>query len=232
MNGTTSDGSFFRRQSVRRVKSAGGNGHPFGVPPPFRGPKNPFCGSEVDLEGYPNVQVFSPEHAADWDDRHHLNIFSEGRKTGTLRPDNTLIPKGERFLFSKPSKPPELKAHLSTLKNSKALLESLDLPEKKMPASVVSADGSPSLFPGRHKLGGTMRDRDNEIRAWNDRWHCTIASMNDHLHKSHRQYFVEKSVFEEAKSQSWRRFRDQQVAPGVWQPMRQRRPCHFKPIGV
>jgi len=138
-----------------------------------------------------------------------------------------------RAYFSRPQSLPDLKEALGKKKQSEAILRKLDQEEvQPAMASPLSADAGPAVCPDRHYIKGRMRDRDGEMRPWNDRWSTGVHMLNDQLHPLHRQYFVKKSLFEEAPSQRWRRHLDFEVSHGVWRPIGVKKGELFPPMGV
>lgn len=146
-----------------------------------------------------------------WNTRHHVSGA-----------ENEMLPKPLRAYFSRPQSLPELKAELTKKKHAEA----------PPLTTFVSADAGPPICPDRHKFGGAMRDRDGEVRPWNDRWHTGIHLINETLHPLHRGGFASKSLFEKAKSQRWRRHLDFEIAHGVWKPIDTDKPLRFPPLGV
>eukprot|EP00929_Paragymnodinium_shiwhaense_P035246 TRINITY_DN19054_c0_g1_i1.p1 TRINITY_DN19054_c0_g1~~TRINITY_DN19054_c0_g1_i1.p1 ORF type:complete len:331 (+),score=50.05 TRINITY_DN19054_c0_g1_i1:66-995(+) len=213
---------------------------PFNVQP-FKVPAGPFVdvgNPEVDTKGYPVIHASVPEHPGAWDDRHQLHLWGgAGSKADDQRPANDFLPRGTRNVFSKQESMMQLKDHLSTMHDSQGfpsgqgLLKTLSLPEISMPVSRISADASPTMMPEKHFFGGSMLDRDGKVRLWNDRWQLSVADMNEHLHRSHREYFVQKSLYEGAPSQRWRRLDDQQVDYGVWRSANVKKKAMFGPFG-
>jgi len=121
------------------------------------------------------------------------------------------------------------KAHKES---SPSLLRDPEGKEPKPPRSPITPDCAPPVLHERHAFGGSMKDRDQRVRPWSDRWHTGIHRLNDGMHHSHRQYFVQKSIYETAPSQQWRRYTDQQVGPGQWLPIETKRPHPFPTLGV
>lgn len=174
--------------------------------------------------GQPLMRVHQAEHASSWDNRHHL--------AGC---ENALLPKTKRAYFSRPQSLPELRKEL--LQKPPALTRPLlrRLDRDETPPTVptpITADAGPPACPARHIFGGSMKDRDGEVRPWNDRWHTGVHIINDSLHPSHRGGFSTRSLFENAQSQDWRRHQDFETAHGVWKSSRTRRPDPFGPMGV
>lgn len=179
--------------------------------------------AELDTRGTPQVKVRRPDHSSSWDEHHQL--------CGT---ENELLPKKLRAYFSKPaSSLPELKEELRGNRHGSTISRRLDEPETPLPKpSPISADGGAPTCPERHNFGGVMGDRDGDTRPWNDRWQNGMSKMNDGLHPLHRAYFCQKSLFEDAHSQRWRRFLDFETEHGVWKSIETRRPQRFPPLGV
>jgi len=202
--------------SMTRRRIYGGKKSPFKVPPPFDLPV-------VDQFGFPCalMNLMDEEH---WDERHHLN--------GS---ENELKPQGLRVYFKKVENTKELKRALKYnchLSNTKELVKAMSLPEiNDRPRTKICPDAGPPMVPTRHVFGGTMKDRDGEERLWNDRWHKGIAIMNDNCHPDHREYFTQKSLFEDSPSQNYRRYMDQEVAFGVWKPIACKKKGQFLPLG-
>mmetsp|Transcript_94397 Transcript_94397/g.236961 ORF Transcript_94397/g.236961 Transcript_94397/m.236961 type:complete len:235 (-) Transcript_94397:159-863(-) len=195
---------------------------PFKTQPPFQPPM-------IDKHGFAKFRVFRPAHTQDWDEKHHL----EHTAKGDVRPDNALLQTGCRHYFSAPQTTPELRTHLSSMTSaSESLLKSLDLPEEKKRTSPFSADTSPSGLPERYTFGGTMTDRDKRRRPWNNRWSSGMYIMNEGLHKAHRTYFSQNSIYETMDSQQWRRYRDQETSPSNWVSTEMKKPHRFPPMGV
>lgn len=161
-------------------------------------------------------------HAQSWDLRHHLS--------GT---ENELLPKRLRAYFSKPPDLPQLKEELRKQKHMKKNLKKL-IDEEIPPTRPVfiSADGGPPTCPERHTFGGMMLDRDGDARAWNPRFNLGMHQLNEGLHPLHRAYFTQKSLFEAAPSQNWRRYLEAEIDPGVWRPIETEKPHMFPPLGV
>mmetsp|Transcript_36836 Transcript_36836/g.102225 ORF Transcript_36836/g.102225 Transcript_36836/m.102225 type:complete len:291 (+) Transcript_36836:135-1007(+) len=170
----------------------------------------------------------------EWDERHHLKCD-----------DNDLKPQLIREYFSKPEplsevmKTLRLNASLSSPSLSDAglrsgpegMLRKLAAPEARAYRSFVTADSGPSLLPARHSAGGEMRDRDGRPRTWNNRWHRSVAMLNDQCHPDHREYFTQTSLFAASPSQRYRRFLDQEDAPGLWTSIATKKPSRFPPMG-
>merc|ERR1712217_304695 len=118
--------------------------------------------------------------------------------------------------FSTPQTLPELREELcaSPKTSTKTLLQNLDLAEVPPPKHLfpITADSEATSLPQRHEsVVGTMHDRDGFVRTWNGRWHLDVGPiLNERLHPLHRQYFVQRSVFEDSPTQHWRRFQDQE----------------------
>lgn len=203
--------------TMRRSKSS-----PLRAPPPFQAPM-------IDKNGFATFQVFRPV-VQEWDDRFQL----EFTKKGDRRADNDMLQVGTRKYFSKPHDKSELKSHLATMgPTASMLLKSLDSgPDPKQRTAPITADGAPTQMPVRHALNGTMRDRDDKLRVWNDRWNRGTYLMNDELPASQRSYFSKESAYDTSPSQGWRRYRDQEVAPGQWAPGSPTRAAKFGPMGV
>lgn len=157
-----------------------------------------------------------------WDTRFHL-----------VDDSNQLKPKKQRNYFSRPASLPDLQNELRSRGVQEAKVNMLAEPEVKArrPEVPLSADPGPPVIPSRYRIGGLMGDRDASVMPWNDRWHAGVHLHNEALHPLHRAGFSRKSVFEDAKSQIWRRQRHVEVASGVWRqaPREVRR---FPPIGV
>eukprot|EP00421_Protoceratium_reticulatum_P000919 CAMPEP_0168369518 /NCGR_PEP_ID=MMETSP0228-20121227/6796_1 /TAXON_ID=133427 /ORGANISM="Protoceratium reticulatum, Strain CCCM 535 (=CCMP 1889)" /LENGTH=305 /DNA_ID=CAMNT_0008382375 /DNA_START=36 /DNA_END=950 /DNA_ORIENTATION=- len=192
-----------------------GPGAAFRARPPFKAPS-------VDRFGFPRAQPSkSPDES--WNGRHHLN--------GS---ENELKPRGLRRYFSAPQSHEDLRTELSTssvLKNTKSILANLDSPKAaEAPRSPLSADAGAPVCPSRHVFGGTMKDLDGAERTWNDRWHKSMALLNDNLHKDHRAYFTQNSLFEESPSQQYRRYLDQEVSPGNWKSISMKKAPLFPPL--
>lgn len=209
-------GSRSSLSSTTRRQRYGKKGSPFAVPPPFDLPV-------IDQFGFPCAQT-NPLTEDLWDARHQLN--------GS---ENELKPKGIRDYFSKVQSPKELRRDLKYnphLSNTQSLLKSMSLPEiDDRKPSFICPDSGPPLVPTRHGFGGNMKDRDGMERLWNDRWHKSIAALNENCHPDHRTYFAQKSLFEESPSQNWRRYLDQEVAHGVWKSVACKKKEKFPPMG-
>jgi len=204
------------RSSTSTWKRRQARGSPFQVPPPFLPP-------QVDQFGFPNSRV--ERHEGFWDERHHLK--------GS---ENELKPKLLRQYFSRPQNRAELVDDLATnptLYNTRSILRTLDQPDasdrKRTP--LVPDTGAP-LLPTRHTFGGHMKDLDGKTRKWNDRWQNSLSALNDNYHPDHRAYFTQYSLFEESPSQRWRRFLDQEVEHGVWEPIKTKKRSRFPPLGA
>eukprot|EP00927_Polykrikos_kofoidii_P060650 TRINITY_DN55588_c0_g1_i1.p1 TRINITY_DN55588_c0_g1~~TRINITY_DN55588_c0_g1_i1.p1 ORF type:complete len:337 (-),score=52.98 TRINITY_DN55588_c0_g1_i1:218-1189(-) len=220
-------GSNFRGTSKKKlVKSMS----PFNLKPPYSGPRHPFHGP-VDSQGFRRSVVNRAQHGSDWDERHQMSLFTNGRHKNDVRPDNALMPKGNRLLFEREQNKEQLRDHLKTVKNNRLLLASLELPEVKVQTSPISADASPTQMPERHSVQGMMLDRDGDVRTWNDRWPNGMSKFNELMHKSHRGYFVGKSVYTDSPSQQWRRFNDQEDGKGGWKTIHCRKDPIFAPFG-
>lgn len=178
---------------------------------------------QLDADGNPDVRMRGPGHRGDWNGRHHLVGY-----------ENNLLPKKLRSYFSRPNSLPDLKADLERKgAQGKAVLRGLGREEPPPPKGMpITADPGGAVCPERHAHGGLMRDRDGEVRPWNDRWSSGIHQINDHLHPLHRAGFARKSIFERAPSQRWRRQQDQEVEHGVWRSESMDRPPRFPPLGV
>lgn len=147
--------------------------------------------------------------------------------------ENALKPKGMREYFSRPGALPDVKETLRRKRGGLSQLKRLEQEDPPPPPSLpVTAEGGAAICPERHTFGGKMSDRDGEVRPWNDRWHKSVAALNDGLHPAHRQYFCQRSVYEAAPSQRWRRYQDFQVAPSVWKPIDTVKASRFPPVGV
>lgn len=207
--------------TTRKARYPSAKKSPLAVPPPFDPPV-------VDQFGFPCAQRSSILDEDNWDTRHHLN--------GN---ENELKPKGMRDYFSSYAlEGKALKRELkynpgtSSAPTSQSLLKSMSLPEvNDRKPSPVCPDAGPPLVPGRHYFGGSMKDRDGQVRLWNDRWHKSIGALNENCHPDHRTYFTQNSLFEESPSQSWRRYLDQEIAHGVWKPIACKKPHKFPPLG-
>merc|ERR1711918_162118 len=116
--------------------------------------------------------------------------------------------------------------------NMKSMLDKMAKPEVPHTLPKIGADSGPPVIPSKHQIGGHMKNRDREVRIWNDRWSQGIGQLNDGVHPLHRQYFSSDSLFAEATSQRWRRYLDAEVAPGVWKPILEKRGPRFPPMGV
>ncbi|CAK0842057.1 unnamed protein product [Prorocentrum cordatum] len=147
-----------------------------------------------------------------------------------------MLPKKLRAYFSRPESEDELKEVLAE-KGELLLLRRLEQEDKASPApSPLSTDAGPAPCPERHVRGGHMRDRDGQVKAWNDRWHASASNLNAGAHPAHRQYFSRDSPFQSAPSQKWRRFMDLKVNDGDdpdarWQSDGSSRPPRFGPMG-
>mmetsp|Transcript_2836 Transcript_2836/g.5742 ORF Transcript_2836/g.5742 Transcript_2836/m.5742 type:complete len:289 (+) Transcript_2836:114-980(+) len=219
------------RMSQRSRKSATSiPSSPFRVRPPFKYP---------DFDLMTGVKLKLADHHTDWDERHQLLLNPRGDPMA----DNAQLPRGVRKYFSEKHNVEDVKAHLTSLlstptgsapgSTAKTVLRTLN--GEKTPRKTLqhlTADCGPPLLPMRHTLGGGMRDVDGMVRPWNDRWNRGIQQMNDELHKSHRQYFVQQSVYKVSKSQDWRRYNEMQVAPGKWIPIATIKPSGPIPLGV
>jgi hypothetical protein len=195
---------------------------PLAVPPPFLAP-------DIDSFGRPSQKLRLADHDKPWDQRHQLQFH---QRTGNIFM-NDFAPQGSRVYFSKPHSLEEVKEHVATTPNGRSLLRSMSLPEPSSPKSVITADVvSPSNCPGRHQVGGEMLDRDQRVRPWNNRWHRSVAQLNEHMHKAHRTYFVQPSPYETSKSQEWRRFTCQEASTGEWIPLAQKKKPHFESFGA
>lgn len=193
---------------------------PLSVPPPFDMPV-------VDQFGFPCAQKSVMLDEDLWDQRHHLN--------GN---ENELKPKLIRDYFGKYALPKELKRDLKYSRGlcdsstSPSILRALSLPEvNDRKPSFICPDAGPPLVPTRHVFGGSMKDRDGKKRLWNDRWTKGIGLLNDNCHPDHRAYFTQKSLFEDAPSQDWRRYLQQEIKPGVWEDIKCNKPQKFPPLG-
>lgn len=215
--------------SERALQKSRSTPSPFGrkkLPPMKRGPlagKLNLRTAELDAYGTPKVNIRRPKHTSDWDENHH--------KTGT---ENELLPKKLRNYFSKHAQSlPDLKEELRGLRHGPSISKQLDRPEIPWTKpSPITADGGAPLVPERHTFGGAMQDRDDEVRPWNDRWQNGMSKLNAGLHPLHRAYFCQKSLFEDAKSQRWRRYLDFEIEHGVWKSIDTRKPQRFPPLGV
>lgn len=148
-----------------------------------------------------------------------------GRKVGDIRPDNQLLPKDARTWCGPPnattqSELPKLQEHLGTLRHGPKMMARMQ-PPPHPPTELRHQPGTPMKLVGwaadvqnsrervsdnagpteKYKFGGTMSDRDGKVRLWNERWHKDMASMNEGLHKSHRQYFVQQSLYNALEKQ-------------------------------
>ncbi|CAE8709990.1 unnamed protein product [Polarella glacialis] len=177
----------------------------------------------LDASGFPRVKPGKPPHTHAWNERHSIGGM-----------DNSLMPKGQRLYFSKSQSLPELRDHLvHHAKHSQTQIQRLDSEEiQAFPPSFVSADAGPPVVPTRHVPGGTMADRDQKLRPWNNRWECGVHMMNSKLHPLHRSGFSTKSLFETSQSQQWRRNQDQEMEKGVWRSIHAKKPSRFGPLGV
>merc|ERR1711966_10302 len=130
-----------------------------------------------------------------------------------------MLPKRLRQYFEAPQTEAALKEDLQKRSNMKGMLKRME--KEEIPPTrptPITADGGPPVIPTKHVVGGSMRDRDNETRPWNDRWSRSIGNLNDGMHPLHRESFSEPSLFAKAPSQRWRRFLDVEVEKGVWKP--------------
>jgi len=213
------------RQSLQKTASAPSLGgsrssrlqSPLRRRPPFQKPR-------VDRYGFPAARLSRPLHGDKWDENHHLNGC-----------ENELKPRNMRQYFSRPQSRGELKRELATspvLKNTRSILSRLELPEVAPQKQPITAESGLPVCPERHVVGGIMLDRDSSPRVWNDRWHKGMSLLNDQCHPDHRAYFTQKSLFEKSPSQSYRRYLDQEVAPGVWVPTEPRKKAQFPPLGA
>jgi hypothetical protein len=163
-----------------------------------------------------------PPPLEEWDERHHL---SGG--------ENELLPKKLRMYFQRPQEWHELREDLEQRNNMNAMLKAMDGPEvpytKPTP---IGADAGPPVIPHKHEPGGSMKDRDQEVRLWNNRWSQGIQILNEGMHPMHREYFTQPSLFATAPSQRWRRYQDTEVARGEWKTNQEKRPARFPPLGL
>jgi len=160
----------------------------------------------------------------DWDERHHL--------AGV---ENEMLPKKLRAYFSRPQEFGELKLDLEKRENMTAMIKRMEQEEvpPTKPTPITADSGAPTI-PTKHVVTacGSMKDRDNEERPWNNRWSQGIGTLNEGVHPLHRQYFSKDSLFTDAPSQRWRRYADVEVAQGVWKPNLGNKPQRFPPIGA
>jgi len=159
--------------------------------------------------------------AQSWDMRFHI-----------VDETNDLKPKQLRQYFSRPASLPQLCEDLAKRGVPKARLEELqdkEVPPRR-PEAPISADSGPPVIPGRHRIGGKMEQQGQPV-PWNDRWHTGVHLYNEGMHPKHRAGFSRPSVFEESKSQLWRRQGHVEVAPGIWSPAK-RYVSRFPPLGV
>jgi len=151
--------------------------------------------------------------AQSWDTRFHL-----------VDETNDLKPRELRHYFSRPEpRPRDSRTELVEV----AVGDRRSLPK----ASPLTADSAPAVIPTRHRIGGQMRNQGGNVVPWNDRWHAGVHLYNEGMHPLHRATFSRPSVFEESKTQVWRRAQDLQISPGVWhKPSREE--LRFPPLGV
>jgi len=159
-------------------------------------------------------------------------------KTGDPIANNEDLPKACRRMFSKPQSMPDLQAHLAKLPNTETLRREFALDDEPPDGAYgpVSADLDYriclSSSAERHKISGAMLDRDYNEREWNNRWHTSISEMNDCMHRLHKDYFVQRSLFDTSKSQRWRRYNYTERATGGWRPNKTKAPPRFPPLGA
>jgi len=183
-------------------------------------------GPSTHLKPKPKVKrrkLPPPQAIVAWDDRHQL-----------CGVENELLPKSLRAYFSRPQSLPELREELKKKKKQMpSMLRKFEAPEKPaLGASPITCDAEPTICPERHELGGVMKDKDNEVRSWNNRWSSSIGQLNDGMHPLHREYFSKPSLFATAPSQRWRRYIDTEVEHGVWKSNECKRPQLFPPLGA
>jgi len=160
--------------------------------------------------------------------------------------ENSLKPKSLRDYFSKTPSVEELKVNLSMDARSgtkrpgtTGLLQSLSMPELQrgepghpLTLGKFSSDTELGYTPSRSQLGGKMFNRDGVSQGFNDRFHITGGSYSHVLAPDQREYFSNRSVFETAASQDWRRSNHYEIAPGVWRPSGTSKPNPLGPLGV
>lgn len=186
---------------------------------------------ELDEFGFPQVRGGPASHSRDWNGRHHLHEDRNG--TGVVSNDEVAF-KQRRYFSKATQSDRELKDELSQVANGQSIIRKMDstdwpsLPRQQYP---VSPDAGAPVLIEKHKIGGSMRDRDGLIREWDDRWHHCMSPMNEQMHPSHRGTFVRKSFFESSTSQFWRRHEYHQEAPGKWKKHDIKKPPTFGPMG-
>lgn len=156
-----------------------------------------------------------------WDDRFHVGQV-----------ENELLPRRLRAYFSRPSDISQLQEELVRLPNHKAILRRLhgeEIPD--VAPTKITSDAGPPVLPYRHKLDGSMIDRDGQRRSWNDRHHNSMSLLNDGLHPYHRESFSSPSIFEVSPSQQWRRFLHFEIDHGVWKPIKTVKVDRFAALG-
>lgn len=153
-----------------------------------------------------------------------------------------------RSYFSVPDSMAKAKARLNPLQSQVEAqllqkMQELEMLEKRLEiqkgdpghplsTTALSTDAPSPVCHARHKLGGSMLNRDGNVRGWNNRFTTGIRQNNDLMHPLHREYFTAASLFDHSAAQRWRRLHHVENSSGVWVSDAIEKPPRFPPMGT
>lgn len=165
--------------------------------------------------------------------------------------NNDTLPKGQRSYFSRS---PPLEEVIESLKKQKkkrpattSLIRAYSEPEVRpgsrghpLTSSLLSADADLGVLHETRSsssalFGGSMVDRDGDLRGWNNRHQYTASASSHIMAPAHRHYFTGNSIYDDEVamngSQVWRRGQSYAIAPGQWRPIGTKKANPLGPIG-
>jgi hypothetical protein len=170
-----------------------------------------------------------------WDKRHQLGPMENAAKHPSLRDyfatHETLDELKENLRLDK--KRPGTASLLAGLAEKEDQRGSWGHPQTLSPLSADAELGALHQMRNSHgpSLGGSMADRDDNIRGWNNRFHSSPSNHDRLWHRTQREYFGNRSTFVDLPSQQWRRQVEYEVEPGIWRSTQTSKPTPLGPLG-
>lgn len=170
-----------------------------------------------------------------WDKRHQLGPMENEAKHPSLRDyfstHETLDQLKENLRLDK--KRPGTAALLAGLAQKEDQRGSCGHPQTLSPLSADAELGLLHQMRNSHgpSLGGSMADRDGNMRGWNNRFQASATNHDRIWHRTFREYFGNRSAFAESPSQQWRRQLEFEVEPGMWRSIQTSKPTPLGPMG-